>query len=73
MRIENEELRRQLSLDRRGDQRMPTELKYLMYFRAPARKAQVLAIVREGLIALFAKDPLFRARECATFWTAQER
>ena len=52
---------------------MPTELKYLMYFRAPARKAQVLAIVREGLIALFAKDPLFCARECATFWTAQER
>ena len=52
---------------------MPTELKYLMYFRAPARKTQVLAIVREGLIALFAKDPLFRARECATFWAAQER
>ena len=52
---------------------MPNELKYLLYFRAPATKAQVLAIVREGLVALFAKDPLFRARECATFWAAQER
>ena len=52
---------------------MPAELKYLIYFRAPATKAQVLAIVREGLAALFAKDPLFRARECATFWAAQER
>ena len=52
---------------------MPAELKYLMYFRAPATKAQVLAIVREGLAALFAKDPLFRARECAAFWAAQER
>ena len=52
---------------------MPAELKYLMYFRAPATKAQVLAIVRDGLAALFAKDPLFRARECATFWAAQER
>ena len=52
---------------------MPNELKYLLYFRAPATKAHVLAIVREGLVALFAKDPLFRARECATFWAAQER
>ena len=57
----------------RGDQRMPNELKYLLYFRAPATKAHVLAIVREGLVALFAKDPLFRARECATSWAAQER
>ncbi len=51
---------------------MPTELKWLIYFRAPALKAQVLAIVREGLVALFAKDPSFRTRECATFWAAQE-
>ncbi len=52
---------------------MPTELKWLIYFRAPASKAQVLAIVREGLAALLAKDPSFRTRECATFWVAQER
>ena len=74
---------------------MPTELKWLIYFRAPASsasrvvhdsvlhsgvcgqdrvlKAQVLAIVREGLVALFAKDPSFRTRECATIWAAQER
>ncbi len=32
----------------------------------------MLAIVREGLIALFAKDPSFRTRECATFWATQE-
>ena len=52
---------------------MPTELKWLIYFRAPATKAQVLAVVRAGLVALFAKDPSFRRRECATFWAAQER
>ena len=69
LRIENEGLRRQL--DR--DQRMPTELKWLIYFRAPASKAQVLAVVCVGLRALFAKDPSFRTRECATFWAAQER
>ena len=80
MRIENEGLRRQLARERRGDQRMPTELKWLIYFRAPASqgqdrvlKAQVLAVVRVGLEALFAKDPSFRGHECATFWAAQER
>ena len=79
LQIENEELRRQLGLERRGDQRMPAELKWLIYFRAPARvqarvlKAQVLTIVREGLVALFAKDPSFRTRECVTFWASQER
>ena len=52
---------------------MPAELKWLIYFRAPATKAQVLAVVREGLVLLFAKDPSFRRRECATFWAAQER
>ena len=52
---------------------MPAELRWLIYFRAPATKAQVLTIVRDGLAALFARDPLFRARECATFWAAQER
>ena len=72
LQIENEELRRQLGRERRGDQRMPAELKWLIYFRAPASKAQVLAVVREGLVALFAKDPSFRTRECATFWAAQE-
>ena len=51
---------------------MPTELKWLIYFRAPALKAQVLSIVREGLMALFTKDPSFRGHECATFWVAQE-
>ena len=40
----------------------PAELKWLIYFRAPAAKAQVLAVVREGLGALLAKDPSFRAR-----------
>ena len=73
LRIENEELRRQLDRERRGDPRMPAELKWLIYFRAPASKAQVLSIVREGLTALFAKEPSFRGRECATFWAAQER
>ena len=73
LRIENEELRRQLDRERRGDPRMPAELKWLIYFRAPATKAQVLAVVRAGLVALFAKDPSFRRRECATFWAAQER
>ena len=59
---------------------MPNELKWLIYFRAPASqeqgrvmKAQVLAVVRAGLEALFAKDPSFRGHECATFWAAQER
>ena len=33
----------------------------------------MLAVVRAGLAALFAKDPSFRGRECATFWAAQER
>ena len=32
----------------------------------------MLSIVREGLTALFTKDPSFRGRECATFWVAQE-
>ena len=73
LRIENEELKRQLGRERRGDQRMPTELKWLIYFRAPASKAQVLAVVRVGLEALFAKDPSFRGHDCATFWAAQER
>ena len=73
LRIENEGLRRQLDREKRGDQRMLAELKWLIYFRAPASKAQVLAIVREGLVALFAKDPSFRGRECATFWATQER
>ena len=71
LRIENEELRRQL--DSHGIQRMPNELKWLIYFRAPASNAQVLAIVRSGLAALFAKDPSFRGHECATFWAAEER
>ena len=52
---------------------MPDELRWLIYFRAPASKAQVLAVVHAGLAALFAKDPSFRGRECATFWAAQER
>ncbi len=33
----------------------------------------MLAVVREGLAALFAREPSFRGRECATFWAAQER
>ena len=33
----------------------------------------MLTVVQEGLAVLFAKDPSFRGRECATFWTAQER
>ena len=70
LRIENEGLRRQL--DSHGVQRMPNELKWLLYFRAPVSKAQVLAIVRSGLTALFAKNPSFRGCECATFWAAQE-
>ncbi len=71
LRIENEELRRQL--DSHGIQRMPNELKWLIYFRAPASKAQVLAIVRSGLAVLFAKDQSFCDFECATFWAAEER
>lgn len=76
LRIENEGLRHQLDRDR--DQRMPAELKWLIYFRVPAQeearasKKRVLAIVREGLVALLAKDPSFRTRECATSWAAQE-
>ena len=73
LRVENAELRRQLR--ERGMEYAPeqAELKWLIYFRAPASKAQVLAIVREGLAALFAREPSFRGRECATFWAAQER
>ena len=48
-------------------------MKWLLYFRAPASKAQVLAVVRAGLVALFTKDPSFCGRECATFWAVQER
>ena len=33
----------------------------------------MLSIVREGLVALFAKEPSFRGRECTTFWATQER
>ena len=72
LRIENEGLRRQLDNEGRRVQRMPNELKWLLYFRAPISKAQVLAIVRSGLAALFAKDPSFRGYECATFWAAEE-
>ncbi len=73
LRVENAELRRQLR--DRGIEQVPepVELKWLIYFRAPASKAQVLDIVREGLATLFAKDPSFRDRECATFWAAQEQ
>ena len=39
LRTENEGLRRQLDREKRGNQRMPTELKWLIYFRAPATKA----------------------------------
>ena len=39
LKIENKGLRLQLDRMRRGDQRMPTELKWLIYFRAPASKA----------------------------------
>jgi len=62
LRAENAELRRQLR--ERGMEQVPApaELKWLIYFRAPAAKAQVLAVVREGLGALLAKDPSFRAR-----------
>ncbi len=72
LRVENEGLRRQLDRENRGVQRMPNELKWLLYFRAPASKEQVLAVVRSGLAVLFAKDPSFRGRECATFWAAEE-
>ena len=72
LRIENEGLRRQLDNEGRRVQRMPNELKWLLYFRAPISKAQVLGIVRSGLAALFAKDPSFRDYECATFWAAEE-
>ena len=57
---------------------MAAELKWLIYFRVPAQeqagalKGRVLAIVRDGLVALLAKDPAFRTRECATSWAAQE-
>ena len=70
LRLENEELRKHiLDLERR----VHAELKWLIYFREPASKAQVQAIVCEGLAALFAKEPMFRSYECATFWVAQER
>ena len=62
LRVENEGLRRELDRENRGVQRMPNELKWLLYFRAPASKEQVLAVVRSGLAVLFAKDPSFRAR-----------
>ena len=73
LRVENEELRRQLRDHGIEQVPEPAELKWLIYFRAPASKAQVLAVVREGLAALFAREPSFRGRECATFWAAQER
>ena len=72
LRIENKELRRQLDNEGGRVQRMPNELKWLLYFRAPVSKAQVLGIVRSGLAALFAKDPSFRGYACATFWAAEE-
>ena len=75
LRIENEGLRNQLERERAGDQRMPAELKWLIYFRGHDRlsRTQVLAVVRVGLEALFAKDPAFRRYECVTSWAAQER
>ncbi len=73
LRVENAELRRQLRDHGIEQVPEPAELKWLIYFRPPASKAQVLAVVREGLAALFARDPSFRGRECATFWAAQER
>ncbi len=73
LRVENAELRRQLRDRGAAHAPEPAELKWLIYFRAPASKAQVLAVVREGLAALFAREPSFRGRECATFWAAQER
>jgi len=36
LRIENEGLRLELDRERRGEQRMPAELRWLIYFRAPA-------------------------------------
>jgi len=73
LRVENAELRRQLRDHGIAHAPEPAELKWLLYFRAPASKAQVLSIVREGLAALFAKDPSFRGRDCATSWAVQER
>ena len=39
LQIENEGLRRQIDRERREGQRLPAELKWLIYFRAPASKA----------------------------------
>jgi len=72
LRVENAELRRQLRDHGIEQIPEPAELKWLIYFRAPASKAQVLSVVREGLIALFARDSSFCGRKCATFWAAQE-
>ena len=68
---------------RRVNPRDMCELKWLIYFRASGSsasrgqdrvlKAQVLAVVRAGLEALFKTDPSFCDRECVTFWAAQQR
>jgi len=39
LQIENEGLRRLIDRERREGQRLPAELKWLIYFRAPASKA----------------------------------
>ena len=39
LQIEDEGLRRQIDRERREGQRLPAELKWLIYFRAPASKA----------------------------------
>ena len=66
LQLENEALRAQQL------PRAPSELRWLVYFRAPATKEQVLSFVRDGLAAVFAQDPLFQGRRCATFWLSQE-
>ena len=78
---ENAGLRRQLGQMRlalegmrreREDIRVPVaELKWLLYFKEPISRQQVMSIVSAGLAALFARDPSFRGRPCATSYAAQ--
>ena len=82
MRRERDDLRRRLgqmelalaALRReQEDIRVPVaELRWLLYFRAPTARQQVMAVVSAGLAALFARDPSFRGRQCATSYARQD-
>ena len=65
LRIENEGMRRQLGRERRGDQRMPNELKWLIYFRAPTVSQLVHESERAGSASICDQKRLLKAQVLA--------